>query len=623
MSWNVREQDWLTEPTASPSSGPMDALDDQVLSAMGTTQQQAPVSAPSMETLPPPPPSAAFESHERPAYESAPLVEDPPAAESTANAVVPPEPTQALEQAGGAATESPEFHIPTLFGVQTQEAQLAEPAPPVAAPSEAPAGLVIPTLSRLKWVPAPETDSKSPDAPVNVAASVYDDEEPSDAPTTPEPGHPEVLEQVDSAELELVGTDDVEESRQEDETHDVAFVIPTLARPDAAEPRDHSEHLDISLQPPAGRNDLVIPMLMRTEPVAAPEPPITHVPAPDISPAPPEAHPEEPSLDAPEPDAPYPSHLPDIASADDVEEFEEVEAEAIESLDVADLVETETDAETESTPELETSEAKPRSQPPDAKPQPQKRRKAWYDDVFAEHFSFLAPATWDETAQRDAQFIHDQLGLREGASVLDVGCGDGHHAIELAKLGLRVTGVDNSLAMLLAAAQLKEAAGIDDERVTFMHGDMRRLPRDREFEAVMCVGTTFGYFEEEQNRQCLQEMVDRLAVGGRLLLHVFNRDFVAPHLPSRSWWQGRRCMVIDEAEMNFFANRLRVHRTIIFDDGRQYEHFMFMRAYTVQDLGKAMSQLGLRVAEVSGSRDTRARFYGSASPDIWIVAERK
>ena len=186
-----------------------------------------------------------------------------------------------------------------------------------------------------------------------------------------------------------------------------------------------------------------------------------------------------------------------------------------------------------------------------------------------------------------------------------------------------MTGVDNSLALLLAAAQNKESAELEAGRVEFIHGDMRRLPRDREFDAVICVGTTLGYFEEDQNWHCLQEMHDRLLPGGRLLIHVFNRDFVAPHLPSRSWWQGTRCMVIDEAEMNFFANRLRVHPTIIFDDGRQHEHYMFMRAYTVQDLGKAISQLGMRVIQVSGSRDTVGRFYGSASPDIWIVAEKK
>lgn len=585
MSWDVREEDWLTEPTAMPGSGPVDALDSQVVAVMMPGSPAAPHVEPERPAapLPPPPTSAAFEQHERPSYESGGFVADPPAA-----VVQPP------EDVAPAAAESPDFHIPTLaFGVPA--AASAEPGVEPADPE--PAGLVMPTLSRMKWVPAPESSPKAADAPVNVAAPAYEHVEPPHS--TQEAGHPEVLEQVDSAELELVTP----------EASDVAFVIPTLARPEPA------ERLEISLESPRERDEIVIPMLMRAEPVTAPE--LATAP-PDLSPGPPEvsSRPEE-AFEAPEPDAPQ---LPSVAQPDDVEEFEEVEADVIESLDAADLVETEPESGLE--PETVEPEAKPRTQPPDAKPQ-QKRRKAWYDDVFAEHFGFLHPQTWDETAQRDAQFIHDQLGLREGASVLDVGCGDGHHAIALAKLGHHVTGVDNSLAMLLAAAQHKEAAGIDDQRVTFMHGDMRRLPRDREFEAVICVGTTFGYFEEEQNRQCLQEMFDRLAVGGRLLLHVFNRDFVAPHLPSRSWWQGRRCMVIDEAEMNFFANRLRVHRTIIFDDGRQYEHFMFMRAYTVQDLGKAMSALGLRVVEVSGSRDTRARFYGSASPDIWIVAERK
>ena len=74
--------------------------------------------------------------------------------------------------------------------------------------------------------------------------------------------------------------------------------------------------------------------------------------------------------------------------------------------------------------------------------------------------------------------------------------------------------------------------------------------------------------------------------------------------------------------MNYFANRLRVHRTVVFEDGRQYEHYMFIRAYTLHDVGKLMTTAGLRVLEVSGSRDTRGRFYGATSPDIWVLAER-
>ncbi|KIG14672.1 putative methyltransferase [Enhygromyxa salina] len=465
-------------------------------------------------------------------------------------------------------------------------------------------------------------------------------------------GAPEVLERVDSSELELLADDDEDSKTSEDSGPDAfaGFVIPMLARleqspsaplappvapvrPDAAAqapdptiaeagaPAEQQSRDTPSsgLRPPvvgAGATAVVIPSLTRQEPAVAPPPP-----RPPAIPTADADHEEE--IDPDEAESLEAEGL-EVESLEveslEVESLEveslEVENLEVENLDSADLEEVD-----HGTPTAAAEEVKPPT-PPEAKPQP-KRRKAWYDDVFAEHFLALYPSSWEETAARDAEFIHAQLGLPEGANVLDVGCGEGAHAVQLAKLGLRMTGLDNSLALLLSAAQSKELAGIEDDSVVFMHGDMRRLPRDREFDAVVCVGSTFGYFEEEQNRLCLQEMYERLPTGGKLLLHVFNRDFVAPHLPSRSWWQGKRCMVIDEAEMNFFANRLRIHRTIIFDDGRQHEHYMFMRAYTVQDLGKAMSQIGLRVIEVSGSRDTRGRFYGSASPDIWMVAERK
>ena len=301
----------------------------------------------------------------------------------------------------------------------------------------------------------------------------------------------------------------------------------------------------------------------------------------------------------------------DIEEVDDALELHETVDETVEVEAVELPAEASSPSAEESRPPI----------PPEAKLG--QRRKSWHDDAFAEHFLFLYPPTWEETARRDAAFIVESLGLDEPATILDVGCGEGRHAIELGKLGHRVTGVDNSLALLLSAAQSKEVAGLEDARVEFLHADMRRLPGDREFDVVVCLGSTLGYFEDEQNWQCIAEMRGRLKPGGRLLIHVFNRDFVVPQLPARSWWQGKRCNVLDEAEMNFYASRLRVHRTVVFDDGRQYEHFMSMRAYTVQDLGKALSQMGLRVTEVSGSRETRGRFYGSASPDIWIVAERK
>jgi SAM-dependent methyltransferase len=306
--------------------------------------------------------------------------------------------------------------------------------------------------------------------------------------------------------------------------------------------------------------------------------------------------------------------VPDQVERLRTEELEAEEVEEAEMLDAADLVE---DASAQPPEPPPAHAAAPSAGPP--KPPPPRRRN-WYDDVFTEHYATLSPDGVEESAVRDVEFVASIAEVAQDATVLDVGCGIGYHALHLAELGYRVTGVDFSLAQLLRASELNEDR---QGGVSFLHGDMRGLPTDEEFDLVMCLGSTLGYFEEDANRQSLEEMRDRVKPGGRMVLQVFNRDYLVSKLPIRSWWQGHKCLVLDEAELNYKANRLRVHRTIVFEDGRQFEHYMFMRAYSVHDLGKMLSSLGLKVISLSGSRETRGRFYGSASPDIWIVAERR
>jgi SAM-dependent methyltransferase len=201
---------------------------------------------------------------------------------------------------------------------------------------------------------------------------------------------------------------------------------------------------------------------------------------------------------------------------------------------------------------------------------------------------------------------------------LDVGCGAGHHAFALADAGLAVTGVDASLAQLLRAASANERRA---QPVTFVHGDMRELPVDGPFDLITCLGTTLGYVDDEQTRGALEGLRAVLAPGGRLVVQVHNRDHVVPLLPVRSWWQGQRCLVLDEADLQFLTNKLHVHRTIVFEDGRQFDHHMHLRAFSLHELARVLGAAGWKVLEVSGARTTRGLFFGASSPDLWVVAE--
>jgi len=114
------------------------------------------------------------------------------------------------------------------------------------------------------------------------------------------------------------------------------------------------------------------------------------------------------------------------------------------------------------------------------------------------------------------------FGLLEpvpGLSVLDVGCGTGNYALELAACGLAVTGVDISPAMLVRAREKARTRGLV---VSFHPADARELPfADNAFDAVVSV-TALDFLPEPA--LALAEAYRVLQPGGRLVVGVIGRD---------------------------------------------------------------------------------------------------
>ena len=84
----------------------------------------------------------------------------------------------------------------------------------------------------------------------------------------------------------------------------------------------------------------------------------------------------------------------------------------------------------------------------------------------------------------EIDFLFEELRLAPGAVVLDVGCGTGRHAVELARRGVAVTGVDLSAGMLAEAERRAAAAGVT---VDWIRGDATRLDFPPRFDAAVCL----------------------------------------------------------------------------------------------------------------------------------------
>ena len=126
----------------------------------------------------------------------------------------------------------------------------------------------------------------------------------------------------------------------------------------------------------------------------------------------------------------------------------------------------------------------------------------------------------------DAAFYRD-VGRDVGGPVLELACGTGRIALNLAMAGLTVTGVDLSDGML-ACARDKAAALPDDarQRLTLTRQDMADLDLGRRYGFAFVPFRSFQHvLTTDLQQQTLQAIRRHLSPGGRLALHLFDPRF--------------------------------------------------------------------------------------------------
>ena len=157
---------------------------------------------------------------------------------------------------------------------------------------------------------------------------------------------------------------------------------------------------------------------------------------------------------------------------------------------------------------------------------------SYFDDVF---LRIYRPLLGREKTVAEAEGIIDLLGLPEGSQILDVGCGWGRHAIELAKRGFVVTGIDYSPALIAEAKREAKRAGVE---VKFLCGDMRKMEFDGQFDAALSLFSSLGFFDtEEDDVEVLSRIRRAVKNGGMLVVETMHRDAIARDYVERDWWE--------------------------------------------------------------------------------------
>jgi len=159
--------------------------------------------------------------------------------------------------------------------------------------------------------------------------------------------------------------------------------------------------------------------------------------------------------------------------------------------------------------------------------------------------------------------IKDILGMlaeqgHQPKRVLDLNCGIGRHSIELGKCGIEVLGTDLSPVYIKLASERAHKQKLDN-KVRFKIADMRRiqsaLAREKLFDGIMCLWTSFGFYDDKTNDDILRQCLNLVKQNGFFAMDIVNRDWLMRNFQDRRFERIGNRLILYDSEFDAETSR--------------------------------------------------------------------
>ncbi len=226
---------------------------------------------------------------------------------------------------------------------------------------------------------------------------------------------------------------------------------------------------------------------------------------------------------------------------------------------------------------------------------------SWYEEWFdSSLYEKLYAHRDDKEAARLADLLEVELPESRYHKILDLGCGRGRHSLNMARRGYKVTGFDLSERAIQKA---NERAAEEKLSINFGIHDMRE-PLDEQFDAILNLFTTFGYFDDDsENSRVLHAMSRMLRPAGRLVIDYLNPRNVIRSLNPHE--EGKVDSLTYDIRKEIDKNTNMVVKTIHFhkENGDVREYQERVKLYDLDWFRKHLAHYNLMLIKCCGNYD--------------------
>lgn len=223
----------------------------------------------------------------------------------------------------------------------------------------------------------------------------------------------------------------------------------------------------------------------------------------------------------------------------------------------------------------------------------------------------------EEWSAREAAFLTDVMAISRGSAILDIPSGFGRLAIPLARSGYNLTCVDISERFLSGLDKIVKTEKLP---VQIVPGNILSLELKGPFDGAICMGNSFGYFDDDGMKLFVKKVASCLKTGARF---VINSGMLAESIlknipPEKTYSLGDLSMkVVNEYVVgdSYMISHL-TYKQNDREEKHDYKHFV----YTVGEIKRILHSFGLKILSIYKDIDKSPYEYGDQQ--AFIVSEK-
>lgn len=220
--------------------------------------------------------------------------------------------------------------------------------------------------------------------------------------------------------------------------------------------------------------------------------------------------------------------------------------------------------------------------------------------------------------EAEVDFIQEIAALKNGDKVLDIMCGYGRHALELARRGLTVTATDNLQDYV---DEIKSKAKEENLSIEAFQADVVHAKLSGIYAAAICMGNSFAFFDRADAVTILKNISAHLKPGGIMIINSWMiAEIAIKYFKEKDWHYAGAYKCMLEYKYCFHPSRIESEQTIISPDGTVELRKGVDYIFTLDELEVMFNEAGLQTKNLYST--PRKRKFSLGDGRIYIVAEK-